>query len=264
MRASTSNNRSYRWLAEFYDQIFSGFRPVMNAARQHILGPVLPQVETACDLACGSGTTALTLARQGIKMFAVDLSPLMCRLVRQKARGAGLPLRVLCADMRKFRLPEAVDLITCEFDALNHVPRKEDLRMVAEAVARATRPGGYFFFDVNNRSGFERYWSGTHWIERPDVIMVMRNDHDPRRDRAWSDIELFIKEGRLWRRRQERIEEVCWSSGEIRKALREAGFERVRAWDAAPFFKNNAAMRPGCRTFYLARRSSARNTKPAS
>jgi cyclopropane fatty-acyl-phospholipid synthase-like methyltransferase len=47
-------------------------------------------------------------------MFGVDLSPVMCRRAREKAREAGLPLRVIHADMREFRLPELVDLVTCE------------------------------------------------------------------------------------------------------------------------------------------------------
>jgi SAM-dependent methyltransferase len=229
----------------------------MDAARQRVLGRILPYTESACDLACGTGTTALAMARAGIRMFAVDLSPIMCRLAHEKARRAGLPLRVLCADMRRFRLPEPVDLITCEYDALNHVPRKADLSMVAKAVARALRPGGYFFFDVNNRLGFERYWAGTtFWTEKPGVVVVMRNSYDRRREKAWSDVEWFIREGRLWRRRHERVDEVCWSSGEIRRALRETGFDRLRAWDATPFFGNNPLILPGCRTVYLARKSA--------
>ncbi|MGD0872704.1 MAG: class I SAM-dependent methyltransferase [Bryobacteraceae bacterium] len=255
--ARTSLNRPYEWLAKYYDRIFSSFRSPLDAARQHVLGRILPNVESACDLACGTGTTALALAREGIKMFAVDLSPIMCRLAREKAHRARLPVRVLCADMRKFRLPESVDLVTCEYDSLNHVPRKTDLRMVAQAVARALKPGGYFFFDVNNRSGFERYWSGTFWVERPGVVVIMRNSHDAPQDRAWSDIEWFIRERNLWRRRHERVDEVCWSSDEIRRRLRAAGFDRLRAWDASPFFQDNPLMRPGGRTVYLARKASA-------
>ena len=255
--ARTSINRPYRWLAQYYDQLFSSFRSPMDVARQRLLGRILPRVASACDLACGTGTTALALARRGIKMFAVDLSPVMCRLAREKARRARLPLRVLCADMRKFRLPETVDLITCEYDALNHVPRKADLRSVAKAVARALRPGGYFFFDVNNRLGFERYWSGALWLDKPGVVLVMRNGQDCRHDRAWCDIEWFIREGNLWRRRHERVDEVCWSYDEIRRTLHEAGFDRLRAWDAAPFFKDVPLIRPGCRTVYLARKASA-------
>ena len=255
--ARTSTNRPYRWLAQYYDQVFSSFRSPIDAQRQHVLGRILPHTKSACDLACGTGTTALVLAREGIKMFAVDLSPVFCRLAREKARRAGLPLRVLCADMRRFKLPESVDLVTCEYDALNHVPRKADLRKVAKAAARALRPGGYFFFDVNNRLGFERYWRTTFWAEKPGVVLVMRNGNDCRHDRAWSDIEWFIREGSLWRRRRERVTEVCWSPEELRRALQEAGFDRLRTWDGAPFFKDNPLIVPGCRTVYLARKSPA-------
>jgi len=52
--------------------------------------------------------------------------------------------------MRTFCLPEPVDLVTCEYNALNHLPQKADLARTVRAVARALRPGGYFYFDVNN------------------------------------------------------------------------------------------------------------------
>ena len=187
-------------------------------------------------------------------MYALDLSPLMCRLARQKFARAQLPIHVLQADMRNFRLPEPVDLITCEFDALNHVPRKADLCTVAKAVERALRPGGYFFFDVNNAPGFKRYWSGTVWFEKPAVAVVMRNGHDRQANRAWIDLEWFVRNRRCWQRHHERVEEVCWNSAEIRRKLAAAGFDRIRAWDATPFFKGHRLIRPGCRTVYLARK----------
>jgi ubiquinone/menaquinone biosynthesis C-methylase UbiE len=109
----------------------------MAAAREHVLGRILPRVSSACDLACGVGTTAVELATTGIEVVAVDLSKAMCRITREKARHAGLAIRVLCADMRAFRLPRPVDLVTCEYDALNHVPRKRDLRKGARGIASA-------------------------------------------------------------------------------------------------------------------------------
>jgi len=149
-----------------------------------------------------------------------------------------------------------VDLITCEYDALNHVPRRSDLRWAAKAVQRALRPGGYFYFDVNNSRAFERYWSGAVWIEKPGIAAVMRNGHNREATRAWSDIEWFIREGKYWRRRHERIKEVCWTADEIERTLHEAGFDQLRSWDAARFFKNNPFTGPGCRTIYLARKST--------
>ncbi len=243
----------YRALATHFDEILEPLRKPLEAARRHILFPLLDGLESACDLACGTGSTAIELARRGLETFAVDLSPAMCRLTRQKARRERVRLRVIRADMRSFVLPRTVDLVLCEGDALNHVPERRDLLRVARAVRRALRPGGLFYFDVNHSRGFEQYWAGEFWIERPGVVAAMHNGHDPGAMRAWSDVDLFVREGRLWRRLRERVEEVCWTRAEIRAALREAGFPAARCWDAAPFFPGYPGFTAGCRSIFLAR-----------
>lgn len=250
----------YQWLAEYYDEIFGAYRSQFHNSRMKILGHILPRVKSACDLACGTGETALEFARKGIDTFAVDLSPTMCRVACQKAEREQLPVQVLQADMRSFRLPHRVDLITCEADALNHVPLRSDLGKVARAVSRALQPGGYFLFDVNNARGFKRYWTGNVCIEKPAVMLVMRNGHAGNALRAWIDVEWFIRERargarELWRHHHERVEEVCWTREEIEHGLRDAGFDRLRWWDAKPFLANNPLVTRGCHTFYLARKT---------
>ncbi|MBZ5562519.1 MAG: class I SAM-dependent methyltransferase [Acidobacteriia bacterium] len=249
-------NQPYRLLAVYYDQFFEAHRAWLEGARRKILGHILPRTSIACDLACGTGTTALVLARRGIKMSGVDASTSMCRIARKKARRAGVNVQVLHADMRNFRLPEPVDLVTCEFDALNHVPRKQDLDRVAQAVARALRPGGHFFFDVNTRRAFKKFWPSTWWGERPGVAVCMHGGYDRHRDKGWSDVELFIRKGKLWQRARERVEEVAWTGAEIRRSLRSAGFDKIRAWDEAPFVRGEWKLPAGCRTIYLARKAT--------
>jgi len=196
----------------------------------------------------------MEFARRGIKVFAVDLSPTMCRLARAKARRAGVSVTVIRGDMRTFRLPQPVDLITCEFDALNHVPLKADLAKVAKAAGRALRPGGYFYFDVNNRLHLEKNWPSNWWIEKPGVVMVMRGSYDRRRAKGCENVEWFIREAGCWRRFREHVEEVWWTGSEVRQALREAGFRRIRTWDASLFARGNPYLRAGCRTFFLAQK----------
>lgn len=244
----------YRWLAKYYDVVFTVYAPCAEAARRTILSPIFPSIRTACDLACGTGTTALMLARRGIEMYGVDLSPGMCRAARQRAREADLRVRVSRQDMRSFRLPQRVDLVLCEYDALNHVPRKRDLARVLKAVAGALKPGGHFFFDVNNRRGFASYWKGSWCVQKPGIVLVMNNGNDAAHDRAWSDCLWFIRNGRGWSRHTERVREVCWSQQELRRALRWAGFGAIRTWDSTPFLKKNPVITPGCRTHYLARK----------
>jgi SAM-dependent methyltransferase len=247
----------YQRLAQYYDVVFTPQESPFHKARKKFLRGILPRVQSACDLACGTGATALALARAGIETFAVDLSPAMCRLTREKAERERLPVQVIEHDMQSFRLPHAVDLVTCESDALNHVPAKADLRKVARAVARALRTGGYFFFDVNNAKGFKSYWKGNVCIEKPGVMVLMRNGHSRSSTRAWSDVEWFIRDGdsEIWRRHHERVEEVCWAREEIRHDLRAAGFSQLRAWDAKPFYPDNPLLTRGCHTIYLAQKA---------
>jgi len=244
----------YRHLAEHFDAIFLPLRRPLDLARRRILEPLLGRVHSACDLACGTGTTAIALSRRGVETFAVDASAVMCRLAREKARRAGVEVKVIRADMRDFTLPRTVDLILCEGDSLNHLPEREDLHRVAHSVGRALKPDGLFFFDVNHDKGFERYWAGEFWVERPNLVAAMHNGHDSHAQRAWSEVDLFVREGRLWRRFRERVEEICWARSEIRESLRAAGFASVRCWDAAPFFRGYPDFAPGCRSVFLARK----------
>lgn len=253
--ARASKNPPYKLLAQYYDTFFTSHRSGYRRARREILGEALWRARSACDLACGSGETALELARRGIaRVFAVDLSPAMCHVTRAKAQRAGLRVVVRRGDMRTFRLPEPVDLITCEYDAVNHVPQKRDLARVAKAAARALGPGGVFYFDVNNRLHLEKLWPGTWWMERPGVVMVMRGSYDRRRRKGRTDVEWLIQEGACWRRFHEWVEEVWWTPAEIRQALRAAGFGRIRAWDATLFFQDNPHLQGGCRTFWRAQK----------
>jgi SAM-dependent methyltransferase len=253
-------NRPYNMLARYYDLLFTFHLHWYEEARRRLLRGILRKGRSACDLACGTGTTALALADRGMRVIAVDVSATMCRLARQKVLRAHASIRVLHDDMRSFRLPETVDLVLCEFDAINHVHRKSDLASVARAAARALNPGGYFYFDVNNRKAFKELWPGAWWTERPGVALVLHGGYDSHRDKGWTNAEWFLRNGRHWRRVRERIEQVCWSKTEIRRALSQAGFARIRSWDATPFFRGDRWIRPGCRTFYVARKVNTART----
>lgn len=245
--------RPYKWLAQNYDRLMTLHRAIFATARQQILAPVLPSVESVCDLCCGTGGTALEFARAGYTARGVDLSPTMIQIAREKAANARLDVRFARSDMRKFKLPQPVDLITCEFDALNHVPNKSDLKLVAQAAARSLRPGGYFYFDVNNLPAFENVWPLTWFLEQPGVAAIFHGGYNKSEERAWSEIDWFIKEGPLWRRHREYVEEVCWTRAEVRDTLRSAGLKIAATFDATLFFQNDPLTRPGYRTFYLAR-----------
>ncbi|MGH9804691.1 MAG: class I SAM-dependent methyltransferase [Candidatus Acidiferrales bacterium] len=253
----TASHKPYGMLARFYDTL-ADYAPAMNRhARERILGRILDQVRSACDLACGSGETALALAHRGLKVYAVDLSPTFCRITRRKARRARLPVRVLCADMRRFRLPRRVDLVTCEFAGLNHLPRKDDLLPVFRAVARALGPGGWFLFDLNTPKSLREQMQMTEWVEKPEFKLLMRGHYDRKRRAGILTFDWFVAAGKLWRHQRETVDHIAWSDAEIRRALRRAGFRRPRFFDGLDVRPPMPGAKRGYDAYYLAKKSRA-------
>ena len=168
------------------------FRLKSQVPRPESLDPSPESRITACDLCCGTGTTALEMARRGYKVYAVDRSPEMLEVARAKFARAGADITIVRADMRSFRLPEPVDLITCEFDAINHLEHKRELRDVARAASGALRPGGWFFFDANTRQAFEKLWVANWILQGDGYFMTAHGGYDKQRDKGWTEFDWFV------------------------------------------------------------------------
>ena len=249
-----TQNKPYRLLARYYDQLQADAPAMTRHARKKILGKMLPEVHLVCDLGCGSGETALDFARDGRKVFAVDLSPTLCRITREKARRKKLPVRVLCADMCSFRLPKPVDLVTCEFSVLNHAPRQTDLGRILRAVWRALRPGGYFLFDLDTPQSLKEQYPGTHWFDTLNFKLVLRAAWDSRRRKARLDFEWFLPSGTLWNHHHECVENVSWTDAEIRRALRQTGFRRIQVFDGVDVRPFHPQAKRGYDRYFLAQK----------
>src|SRR5918911_850719 len=57
------------------------------------------QPRRALDLACGTGTAALALARAGLAVSGLDASPRMLDVARAKAEAAGLAIRFVVGNL---------------------------------------------------------------------------------------------------------------------------------------------------------------------
>jgi SAM-dependent methyltransferase len=102
---------------------------------------------SAADIGCGTGLFAGYLNQcWGVPVYGVDRSLEMLRQARRNCPGAGVCF--LQQDIRCLALPSQVDLITANFDTLNHLNAPQDLRCAFERVAVNLRPGGHFYFDI--------------------------------------------------------------------------------------------------------------------
>jgi len=126
--------------------------------------------EPIVELAVGSGRVAIPVAREtGKRVIGIDRSPAMLAVARERA--AGLPVELLEGDIRDLEPDEPVDLVTCPFRSLLHLPTWVDKRRVFERVAASLRPGGRFAWNafafspfIAARShGARETREGGHW-----------------------------------------------------------------------------------------------------
>lgn len=120
------------------------------------------------ELGCGAGRWAVSLARSGAHVVALDLSPRRIGQARERIERAGVKVRLLEASAEHVPLPDdSFDVIFCDVGAMTFA---DPYKTVPEA-ARLLRPGGQLTFSTS--SPFRMVF----WNERTD-----RLDHRPRRD----------------------------------------------------------------------------------
>jgi 2-polyprenyl-3-methyl-5-hydroxy-6-metoxy-1,4-benzoquinol methylase len=95
------------------------------------------------DLACGRGRISIGLARRGVRVTGLDLSPRSLELAHRDAEVAGVELELVHRDMRELEAEEAFDAVVCVFTSFGYFPTQEEDERVLTAVARSlVRAGG--------------------------------------------------------------------------------------------------------------------------
>jgi SAM-dependent methyltransferase len=176
------------------------------------------------DVACGTGSLALMMARDGWRVHGVDASPLMLAQAQKKCRRKkGIAFHQ--HDMRTFRIPERVGLATSFFDSLNHLPDDRDLFRTFRSVERALLPGGLFVFDLNTEHCYRTLWTKTGAVHHRDFTLLLENRYSVQKRTAHSFVTLFLREGDRYARMGEIVRERWFRDGAVRTALKRAGLE---------------------------------------
>lgn len=129
------DRRAPRWEHEGAAGLQSVIEAVVEAAG------VSPGTVTV-DLGCGSGQLSIPLAKQGAHVTAVDISPRMVELMRERAAEEHLEhLTARVAPIERLELPPAsVDVVVTNY-VLHHLQDQDKLAVVRNA-ATWLRPGG--------------------------------------------------------------------------------------------------------------------------
>ncbi len=144
---------SYDFIAEFYDRV-PGYRdrpdvPFYVEEAVAAKGPVL-------EVACGTGRLLIPIARRGVPITGIDLSPLMLKVCRERLAQESVETRacvkLLAADMRDFDLHAGFDLVTLPFRPFQHLETVEEQISCLAAVRRHLSGRGRLILDLFNPS----------------------------------------------------------------------------------------------------------------
>ena len=211
-----TNDIPYEAILAFYKELWAqyGLRPA-----------------TAVDLACGTGSMTVLLAREGLSVLGVDASEEMLTQAADKAGSlAENPPYFVRQRMEKLRLPAPVDLAVCCLDGINYLTDPAALRESFARVFKALNPGGLFLFDINSEAKLRGLDGQIFLDEDESVFCLWRADFDEAARICAYGVDVFQKEGKLWRRSREEHLEYAYRVDELTQWLTEAGFTRIRAY----------------------------------
>lgn len=245
---------SYGFLAGCYDQLTTdvGYEDWADYLEKHFHRRGLPG-RTVLDLACGTGSLTWTLARRGYEMIGVDLSPEMLAQAAEKAgeTAVDVPPIFLCQSMDRLDLYGTIDACVCCLDSINYVIDPKKVRRAFQRVHLFLMPGGLFLFDVNTVEKLMALDGQVFLDETEDAYCVWRAEWSPKRRICTYFMDLFQREGEVWRRGEELHEERGHTVEELTAFLQEAGFRDIRIYGD----RRMRAPRPGEeRIFFAARK----------
>jgi ubiquinone/menaquinone biosynthesis C-methylase UbiE len=187
---------------------------------------------TAVDLACGTGSVAIRLARLGMQVTAVDMSEEMLTEACQKAEDLENAPRFVCQKLQALRLPRGVDLAVCALDSIDYILNPEDCREAIHRVYKALNPGGCFIFDVNTPEKLRAMDGQTFVDEDDDVFCLWRGEFDEETNICSYGMDLFQRKGDLWERSFEEHQEYAYTREQLTEYLQQAGFTAIKVFSA--------------------------------
>jgi len=111
----------------------------------------LPANSSVLDMACGAGRHAVTFAKMGYKVTAVDLSHLLISEAKKNADQEGVELDFVLSDILEFETNKKFDLTVNLFTSIGYFDNDEENYAVIKKAYNLLKSGGYFVLDYFNK-----------------------------------------------------------------------------------------------------------------
>ncbi len=224
----------YTAFAEFYDQLTENVDYPKRAEyicrllrrHGHTMGLTL-------DLACGTGSLTVALAKQGVDIYGADASAAMLTIAKEKAAHENLELLFLCQRMEKLDLFGTVNTVLCTLDSVNHITEPAILQRAFARIALFLEPGGVFVFDVNTPYKHRHILQNNTFVyETETVYCVWQNALESKTNLVEITLDFFCKQQNGdYRRLCESFCERAYELAELTQLAEAAGLQMAAAYN---------------------------------
>lgn len=191
--------------------------------------------KSVLDLACGTGSLALLLAEAGYRTLAADASEEMLAMAYDKASDLPHPPFFICQRMEALTLPEPVDWVVCCLDSLNYLTDPRDAAKALGRIYESLTDGGVLTFDINSEEKLRGLDGQIFLDENDESYCVWRAEFDESERICYYGMDLFQREGKLWRRSFEEHREYAYTVSQLTAFLQAAGFSQIHCYGDRQF-----------------------------
>lgn len=181
--------------------------------------------DSVLDLCCGPGRHAISLAKRGFTVTAVDRTSFFLEKGKQRAKSEKLDIEFVLQDMLSFKRPESFDLALNLWTSFGFFDRKEDDLIVLDNIYQSLKSGGVCLIDLFGKETLAEDFQPTTSDELADgTILVQRHkifDNWTRIRNEW----ILIKNGIA---KSYTFHHTLYSGQELMDRLERVGFTDIK------------------------------------
>ena len=215
---------SYEALAGYYDRLTEDVNyPAFADRYERAFREDGGAFHLLLDLCCGTGSLSLEMSERGYELIAVDGSEQMLMEAREKCSSLPVPPLFLHQRASELDLYGTVDAAFSSLEAINYLS-PEEVAVLAHRLALFIRPGGLFLFDIRSPQYLASLDGDTFVDEDENLLCLWRADYDEQLHALVYGMDIFSREGKLWRRSREEHIEYAHTLPFLREVFSREGF----------------------------------------